>query len=228
MKTSPAFGFGSGGRHDFTQGGEKKTPGPKYTIPNATFGPQVLSSYKSSSGSSFGVGSRDQAARASLSKEMAQSPNFALEDSPGPCAYTLPVSLGRQTATRNGGMEPKPECAIGLEERFLKHSGLGTGTDSTPGPATAVAGSMLGTQRLARFKSSPMVGFGKGDSRAHSFAADANRSPGPIYSPYSSVGKQVLTGSRTPPRFTFGSSQRDTFKHVHGATTPGPGAYNPA
>lgn len=93
---SPAFSFGSGERYDFTQGGERKSPGPKYTVPSATFGPQVLSSYKSATGSSFGKATREQSARASLSKEMAMSPNFANKDSPGPCLYNMPVSLGRQ------------------------------------------------------------------------------------------------------------------------------------
>lgn len=125
-------------------------------------------------------------------------------------------------------MEPKPEWGLGSEERFKKHSGLESGTDSSPGPTTAKFGTMLGTQRLARYKSSPIVGFGKGDSRAHSFKADTARSPGPIYNPYSSVGRQTITGARTPARFTFGTSTRDSFKvRMHGTVTPGPGAYNP-
>jgi hypothetical protein len=226
--TAPAFSFGSGGRYDFTQGGERKSPGPKYSMPGATFGPQVLSSYRSVSGTRFGKATRDQAARASLSKDMAQSLNFATKDSPGPFVYMLPASLGRQVATRNGGMEPKPEWGWGSEERFKKHSGLQTGTDETPGPATAKFGTMLGPQRLARHKSSPVISFGKGDSRVSAFKAESDRSPGPIYAPYSSVGRQTVTGARTPPQFTFGTSTRDSYtQRVFGTVTPGPGAYNP-
>jgi len=197
-------------------------------VPSATFGPQVLSSYKSATGSRFGKATRDQSARASLSKEMAESPNFANKDSPGPCVYTLPVSLGRQVATRNGGMEPKPEWGLGSEQRFKKHSGLASGTDDSPGPATAKFGTMLGPQRLARFKSSPAIGFGHGDSRINAFRAESARSPGPIYAPQSSVGTQAITGARTPPRFSFGTSTRDQHsQRVHGTVTPGPGAYSP-
>jgi len=228
MHTSPSHSFGAGGRYDFTQGGEKKSPGPQYTLPDNTFGPQVSSRYKNAGAASFGRATREQAARASLSKEMSESPNFANKDSPGPMKYNLPVSLGRQTATRNGGMEPKPEWAWSSEERFKKHSGLASGTDSTPGPVTAKPHNALGPQRLGRFKSSPVISFGRGESRVSAFKAESSRSPGPQYPPYSSVGKQSFTGARTPPRFTFGTSTRDSYaQRMHGTVTPGPGAYNP-
>ncbi|KAJ1623721.1 hypothetical protein T492DRAFT_1053011 [Pavlovales sp. CCMP2436] len=216
-KTAPAYSFGSGARSDFTQG--RKSPGPKYAIPTATFGPQVLSNYRSDSGSRFGTASRDQAARAGLSKEMAQSPNFANKEGPGPSVYTLPASLGRQTSTA-GGMEPKPEWGWGTAERFPDRS---SGPYS-PGPATAKFGTLLGTQQLACYKSSPSISFGKGDSRADAFRAESDRSPGPIYSPFSSVGKQVITGARTPPQFSFGTSKRDG--RTGPSNTPGPGSYN--
>lgn len=225
--TSAAYGFGTSGRYDFTQGGERKSPGPKYDLGDGTFSTQILSRYKTVNGTRFGTSTREVAARASLTKEMAQSPNFANKESPGPSRYTLPVSLGRQVATRNGGIEPKPEWGWGTEERFKKHSGLGSGTDTTPGPATAKPNNALGPQKLARYKSSPVIGFGKGASRSTAMRVE-NRSPGPKYAPYSSVGPQAVTGARTPPQFSFGTSNRDSYAaRMHGTVTPGPGAYNP-
>jgi hypothetical protein len=119
-------------------------------------------------------------------------------------------------------MEPKPVWGTGTEPRFRMHSGMQSGSDETPGPATAVFSDGMGPQVLARYRSAPVVGFGKGDSRANTFAAEARRSPGPIYYP-----KWPITGTRNPPKFSFGTSTRDSYaRRGYGASSPGPGAYN--
>lgn len=94
--------------------------------------------------------------------------------------------------------------------------------------------SLMGTQPIAKWKSSPSFGFGSGTrdqrelvfiSRAHSKGIFGRNSPGPAnYPAFATTGPQVLSTMQTQPRWAFGTCQR--FPRSKYSSGPGPAAYS--
>lgn len=95
--------------------------------------------------------------------------------------------------------------------------------------------SLLGPQPLAKWKSSPSYGFGKGSrdtrekvyiSKDHSKGVYGRHSPGPAaHQLRPSTGPQMLSTKQSQPQWAFAAAQR--FPQSKFEDTPGPGAYEP-
>lgn len=195
-----------------------------------TFGDQPTRTSAPSFG--FGSSSREQAGKVFVSQEHTALAT-AGKGSPGPGAnYQIPASIGGSQP--DGRRKNPPSWSMGKNQRFTpkeeakapdgrRGNNPGPGHYTKPPPA-------VGPQTLARFKSSPMVGFGtagRKEVRKVWISQEHQRtdmhgmgSPGPA-APYqlgSTCGKMVNSDMKNPPAWVFGSA-----KHAADRIAIGPG-----
>lgn len=192
-------------------------------------GTQALSRRRSSPSFGFGSSTRAQAAKVFVSADHAKLATSGF--SPGPSAYTLRASVGKQA---DGSKRSSPHWVFGSSERFMKAS---RADGQAPGPGAYDSMSGVGLQVSSSKHTQPMFGFGSAGrehvakvfvSEEHNKSLFGINSPGPCsYTLNGSVGKQQLARTKNQPNWVFASSQRFQYDHVkRAATSPGPGSYS--
>ena len=192
------------------------------------FGSQPLSSRGSAPSFGFGSSSREQAAKVFQGQEHAKLSTAGVS-SPGPSAYSLRGSVGKQSSSKT---KNDPTWKFGSAERFSESSK----THRVPGPGNYPIGGSFGGQVQSKYASSSKPGFGSAErehvrkvyiSEDHQKALHGVSSPGPQkYYASTQIGKGREGHEPNAPGFVFGSANRFRYEHVKRASaSPGPGAY---
>ena len=191
------------------------------------FGSQPLSSRGSAPSFGFGSSSREQAAKVFQGQEHAKLSTAGVS-SPGPSAYSLRGSVGKQSSSKT---KNDPTWKFGSAERFAASK-----QDRLPGPGNYPIGGSFGGQVQSKYASSSKPGFGSAErehvrkvyiSEDHQKALFGVSSPGPQkYYASTQIGKGREGREPNAPGFVFGSANRFRYEHVKRASaSPGPGAY---
>lgn len=226
-KSAPLWAFGTAQRFNFNPG-KMAPPGPGQYDAHPGVGAQVSS--KNSSAPIFGFGSstREQVNKVFIAEEH----NKALYGvgSPGPMAYNLTASVGKQVLSRT---VDQPTWVFGSSKRFVydhvKRAAV------SPGPGTYTATEGVGPQVVSTKPSTPRFGFGTSNRQhqekvyltvEHERSSAGRDSPGPgNYLMMPGAGsKQPESNIHSASAWGFGTATRFS-KTKDGAGTPGPGSY---
>ena len=249
-RSPPAYGFGSGTReqqakvfvsqeHAALQG-TSASPGPAVYTQRASVGPQVSGALESSPLWTFGTEDRwaAEARQNGMSK-------YAVAV-PGAGTYNLIPCIGERqleskTATMPafgfGSSSRDDQAKVFISEEMDKVRNYGRGS---PGPASFMLNPSVGKQVLSEKAAQPSWVLGT----AKRFPKDATAwvpAPGHYGKDEMQgrvapgIGPQIISTSPSPPKFGFGSSNRDHAAKVYisrdheaatgGRDAPGPGQY---
>jgi len=162
-----------------------QAPGPQYDIPSA-LSKQIESHKSSHTAGKFNASER-------------KTFESGQDRSPGPAAYDTRPSPVKEERRKDG----KPGCKLmGSSPRF--YPATRTDKPDPPGPGQYKLAATVGGNNAA-MHSSPVVAFSKADLRASKLV---ERSPGPIYTATSAVGKQCSSEKKSAGKFGFGSGSR--------------------
>ncbi|MCO5587184.1 hypothetical protein L7F22_041131 [Adiantum nelumboides] len=220
----PEVGFPLSKRFNTLRYGDGN-PGPgAYSSPSA-FGPQVLSSQKSTSSADFSRSTRDEQNKIYLSSEFDK--NKYGVGSPGPTVCDDSSSMGNQIIAP---FKSAPRFRFGAEKRF-KHMD----NEFSPGVGKYEIKSSFGKQNDSKKKNLPSFSFAHSnrDQRAKVFISaqhdkahygEASPGPGATWKAYPSLGDTQVDSRKTSCNASrFGIAPR--FKD-HYTGIPGPGNYN--
>jgi len=222
--TLPAPGFGSATRA--TVSVANKYPGPGTYEQEGGIGPMKESKRSTSPRAVFGSSTRDGQSKVWLDEELMKT--YCGRESPGPCNYGTPNSVGKQVDSRRG---TEPSWKQGTAQRFKGDTTAGAGPGLAPGAYNS-AYNALGKQALSTKKTLPMpkIGTSQRDaskkvfiSKEHEKGAYGEFSPGPTTGTVvNAVGPQTLSVKKSYPSWGFGTAKRNT---LQSSETPGPGTY---
>jgi len=233
LRTAPEHSFGVS--HRYSLSAQKflgsPVPGPGQYLHTTAVGKQTHSQKHSYSSWKFGTGTRDDQAKVFISPAHSDGqPEFI--SSPGPCAYQHIGSIGSQADSRKS---TTPMVGLGTAQRFFTKS---ASADAVPGPGTYKLHPSVAKQVHSHKTSKPINSFPKADRDRTAQAeylgkklvvGEGRASPGPaVYTMTESVGPQVSSVKKNPPKYGFGTCDRFGYISLtnKACQTPGPGSYS--
>lgn len=220
FETLPAPGFGTSTR-SIKYG--NPNPGPGTYKTEGAIGTMRDSRYSTEPRAPFGTATRDQQSKVWLDDELMKI-NFGKE-TPGPCQYTKPGGLGKQTESQ---FATQPAFKTGNGPRFTEKNGA----KDTPGAGSYKCAEAFGKQALSNRATGSQAKMGTSQrdaakkifiSREHEKSQYGELSPGPATAPVvNSFGSQKLSVKKTYPSWGFGTSKRPP---LCTNDAPGPGSY---
>lgn len=233
LRRAPEHSFGVS--HRYATSAQKflgsPVPGPGQYLNTVATGKQPHSQKYSYPTWKFGTGTRDDQAKVFISPAHSEGqPEFIT--SPGPCAYQHIGSLGGQADSRK---PTNAQVGLGTAQRFFSNKAP---ADQVPGPGTYYLHPAVARQVHSHKTSKPINSFTKAD-RDRTAQAEylgknlltgySKASPGPaVYTMTESVGPQVSSVKKNPPKYGFGTCDRFGYIALvdKANQTPGPGSYS--
>ena len=233
MPNIPQMKFGTAPRIPKIR--DQNLPGPgKYGRGPDAYGRQIESTKKTDARVGFARAERDEVAKLYLDQETSNSTRGLPVWSPGPLAYTLPSSIGKQA---DSSKKSSATSKFSTQDRFgvANYPELRRAAQLPAADAYTLQSS-YGTQLLSGKKTYPTMGIPKGTRAArekqsisweHDKINYGRTGPGPAYyDPPSSIGKWNLKGPGKLGRSSTGCgfSKAARFQEDR-RDVPGPGAY---